>query len=251
MGEPGRLWQHGDHQAGDTLDIAQSLRIAAPSALQTFRKERFWGFGVARPGSPFSYSLRQLRRFVFCRQRSDERLKRGGEQKSVAVLSAQPYTSVLTPLSQHAGPLYFNRGPSALQTVHINPLPASPHLIACSHIRHLAVVHECAGVAWQGRSTKTLCHCQVFMEVQQWDPPSAGLRAMVLVGAMTLPAQVPAPATLPMPPPDQAHPGPAAGPDGPAHPLAPLPTVRQPNGAETIQGAFFEVRPPLLELLQA
>lgn len=56
-------------------------------------------------------------RFVFCRQRSDERLKRGGEQKSVAVLSSLPYSSVLTPLSQHAGPLYFNKGPSALQQV--------------------------------------------------------------------------------------------------------------------------------------
>jgi hypothetical protein len=56
-------------------------------------------------------------RFVFCRQRSDERLKRGGEQKSVVVLSSQPYSAVLTPLSQHAGPLYFNRGNAALQEV--------------------------------------------------------------------------------------------------------------------------------------
>ena len=56
-------------------------------------------------------------RFVFCRQRWDERLKRGGEQKSVVVVSAHPYSSVLGPLSQHAGPLYFNTGVSALQQV--------------------------------------------------------------------------------------------------------------------------------------
>ncbi len=72
--------------------------------------------------------------FVFCRQRADERLKRGGEQKSVAVLSCLPYSSVLTPLSQHAGPLYFNKGPSALRQV---GLP-----IVVMH--HAAVVLLCA-----------------------------------------------------------------------------------------------------------
>ena len=53
--------------------------------------------------------------------------------------------------------------------------------------------------------------------------------------ALTLPPQVPAAATLPSPPsrPDQA-------PDELLHPLAPLPVLRQPNGAETVQGAFFE-----------
>ena len=32
---------------------------------------------------------------------------------------------------------------------------------------------------------------QVYEEVQQWDPPSPGLRGMVPVGSMTIPAQVP------------------------------------------------------------
>ena len=58
--------------------------------------------------------------FVFCRQRQDERLKRGGEQKSVVVLSEQPYSSALIPLTQYAGPLYFNIGQSALQEVSHN-----------------------------------------------------------------------------------------------------------------------------------
>ena len=74
-------------------------------------------------------------RFVFCRQRSDERLKRGGEQKSVAVLSCLPYSSVLTPLSQHAGPLYFNKGPSALQQVGVPYLPCIMQLSSCPVLR--------------------------------------------------------------------------------------------------------------------
>lgn len=57
------------------------------------------------------------RRFVFCRQRQDERLRRGGEQKSVVVLSMYPYSSVLGPLCQFAGPLFFNHGENALEEV--------------------------------------------------------------------------------------------------------------------------------------
>jgi hypothetical protein len=50
-----------------------------------------------------------VRRFVFCRQRQDESLRRGGEQNSVVVLSEQPFSAALLPLSQIAGPLYFNQ----------------------------------------------------------------------------------------------------------------------------------------------
>lgn len=56
-------------------------------------------------------------RFVFCRQRQDERLRRGGEQKSVVVLSMYPYSSVLGRLCQYAGPLFFNHGHDALVEV--------------------------------------------------------------------------------------------------------------------------------------
>jgi hypothetical protein len=55
--------------------------------------------------------------FVFCRQRQDERLRRGGEQKSVVLLSMYPYSSVLSPLCQYAGPLFFNYGHEALAEV--------------------------------------------------------------------------------------------------------------------------------------
>ena len=55
--------------------------------------------------------------FVFCRQRQDERLRRGGEQKSVVLLSMYPYSSVLSPLCQYAGALFFNYGHEALAEV--------------------------------------------------------------------------------------------------------------------------------------
>ena len=62
-------------------------------------------------------------RFVFCRQRQDQKLRRGGEQRSVVVLSVQPFSSVLSPLSQYAGPLYFNHGSEALEEVRRSPVP--------------------------------------------------------------------------------------------------------------------------------
>ncbi|KAL2338298.1 hypothetical protein Fmac_012744 [Flemingia macrophylla] len=55
--------------------------------------------------------------FVFNRQRHDERLKRGGEQKSVVILSHNPYTSVFKPLLQIVGPLYFDIGKMALEHI--------------------------------------------------------------------------------------------------------------------------------------
>lgn len=81
---------------------------------------------------------------MFCRQRSDERLKRGGEQKSVVVLATQPYSSVLGPLSQHAGPVYFNRGASALQHVWDSSLSAGKGLrLMC--LMHLLFHKEASG----------------------------------------------------------------------------------------------------------
>ncbi|XP_073296671.1 uncharacterized protein [Primulina huaijiensis] len=64
-------------------------------------------------GKNHNYS-RYLYDFVFNRQRHDERLKRGGEQKSVVILSHSPYSSVFRPLLQIMGPLYFDIGKKAL-----------------------------------------------------------------------------------------------------------------------------------------
>ncbi|KAM7267227.1 hypothetical protein ACFE04_009393 [Oxalis oulophora] len=55
--------------------------------------------------------------FVFNRQRHDERLKRGGEQKSVVILSHAPYSSVFRPLLQIMGPLYFDIGKKAIEQI--------------------------------------------------------------------------------------------------------------------------------------
>ncbi|CAA7401525.1 unnamed protein product [Spirodela intermedia] len=55
--------------------------------------------------------------YVFNRQRQDERLKRGGEQKSVVILSPRPYSSVFRPLLQILGPLCFDIGKRALELV--------------------------------------------------------------------------------------------------------------------------------------
>ncbi|KAK7327630.1 hypothetical protein VNO77_21714 [Canavalia gladiata] len=55
--------------------------------------------------------------YVFNRQRHDERLKRGGEQKSVVILSHNPYSSVFRPLLQIVGPLFFDIGKKALEHI--------------------------------------------------------------------------------------------------------------------------------------
>lgn len=60
---------------------------------------------------------RYLYGYVFNRQRHDERLKRGGEQKSVVILSYTPYSSVFRPLLQIIGPLYFDVGNKAIEHI--------------------------------------------------------------------------------------------------------------------------------------
>ncbi|XP_077230746.1 polarity axis stabilization protein isoform X2 [Tasmannia lanceolata] len=62
-------------------------------------------------------SPRYIYGYVFNRQRQDERLKRGGEQKSVVILSYSPYSSVFKPLLQILGPLCFDIGKKALEHV--------------------------------------------------------------------------------------------------------------------------------------
>ncbi|CAN6465976.1 unnamed protein product [Victoria cruziana] len=57
--------------------------------------------------------------YVFNRQRQDQRLKRGGEQKSVVILTHRPYSSVFKPLLQILGPLCFDIGKKALDHVAI------------------------------------------------------------------------------------------------------------------------------------
>ncbi|GFP99972.1 protein dennd6a [Phtheirospermum japonicum] len=75
------------------------------------------GADVQKGKNHISYNSRFLYGFVFNRQRHDERLKRGGEQKSVVILSHSPYTSLFRPLLQIMGPLYFDIGSKALNYI--------------------------------------------------------------------------------------------------------------------------------------
>lgn len=71
-------------------------------------------------------NLDYLYGYVFNRQRHDERLKRGGEQKSVVILSTNPYSNVFRPLLQIMGPLYFDIGKKALEylAAHVSLWPS-------------------------------------------------------------------------------------------------------------------------------
>ncbi|KAK6925222.1 hypothetical protein RJ641_009548 [Dillenia turbinata] len=60
---------------------------------------------------------RYLYGYVFNRQRHDERLKRGGEQKSLVILTHSPFSSVFRPLLQIMGPLYFDIGKRAIEHI--------------------------------------------------------------------------------------------------------------------------------------
>ncbi|MCO5603557.1 hypothetical protein L7F22_057708 [Adiantum nelumboides] len=80
-------------------------------------------------GGPGSGGPRYLYGFVFNRQRKDERLRRGGEQKSVVILSDRPYSNVFRSLLQILGPLYFDIGAQGLEQVaaYVSQWPAPVH----------------------------------------------------------------------------------------------------------------------------
>ncbi|KAH7618742.1 putative Protein DENND6A [Nannochloris sp. 'desiccata'] len=69
-----------------------------------------------------------LHGFVFCRQRQDEKLQRGGEQRAIVVLSSLPLSNLFKPLSQYAGPLCLAQGPGALRAVYEEVATWSPLL---------------------------------------------------------------------------------------------------------------------------
>jgi hypothetical protein len=69
---------------------------------------------------------------VFCRQRKDSRLPRGGEQVSVVAASEHPFGSALAPLAQAAGPLYLSQGSEALRQLYGQVLAWPPPLPGAS-----------------------------------------------------------------------------------------------------------------------
>lgn len=60
---------------------------------------------------------RLLYGFVFCRQRQDEKLVRGGDQRALVLVSEYPFSPILRPLVQIVGLIYFTSGPSALTEI--------------------------------------------------------------------------------------------------------------------------------------
>mmetsp|Transcript_12481 Transcript_12481/g.45494 ORF Transcript_12481/g.45494 Transcript_12481/m.45494 type:complete len:706 (+) Transcript_12481:194-2311(+) len=55
--------------------------------------------------------------YVFCRQRKDQTLQRGGDQKSVVVLTELPFSNVFAALCRIVGPLYFDIGDEAFKEI--------------------------------------------------------------------------------------------------------------------------------------
>ncbi|KAJ7550201.1 hypothetical protein O6H91_07G088200 [Diphasiastrum complanatum] len=111
----------GESQHGKSFDEKHLI-------LQESKEEESNG-SLRNHSGPGSGAQRYLYGFVFNRQRQDERLKRGGEQKSVVVLSERPYYCVFKPLVQIAGPLFFDIGSQALEQVafHVSHWPAPKH----------------------------------------------------------------------------------------------------------------------------
>ena len=73
---------------------------------------------ITSPRKAPASSPEYLHGFVFCRQRQDERLQRGGEQRAIVVLSPFPLSNILKPLSQYSGPLCLAQGSNALRAVY-------------------------------------------------------------------------------------------------------------------------------------
>ncbi|KAL0415882.1 UNVERIFIED_CONTAM: protein DENND6A [Sesamum latifolium] len=102
------------HKAPDILNIESSEIVEVDNKISS---QKPIGEAVQESNCQNNYDSRFLYGFVFNRQRHDERLKRGGEQKSVVILSHSPYTSVFRPLLQIMGPLYFDIGNKALNYI--------------------------------------------------------------------------------------------------------------------------------------
>ncbi|KAK4436933.1 protein DENND6A [Sesamum alatum] len=102
------------HKAPDILNMKPSEIVEVDDKISS---EKPIGEAVQKSKCENNYDSRFLYGFVFNRQRHDERLKRGGEQKSVVILSHSPYTSVFRPLLQIMGPLYFDIGNKALNYI--------------------------------------------------------------------------------------------------------------------------------------
>jgi hypothetical protein len=103
------------------LTTSNSIRDTSFS----FRIPRLSSDNFTKIASP---RLGALHGFVFCRQRQDEKLHRGGEQRAIVVLSSLPLLNLFKPLSQYSGPLCLAQGADALRAVYEEVATWSPLL---------------------------------------------------------------------------------------------------------------------------
>uniref|UniRef100_A0A383W295 UDENN domain-containing protein n=1 Tax=Tetradesmus obliquus TaxID=3088 RepID=A0A383W295_TETOB len=96
------------HAFPDSLSMELYTRNAIRDSSFQFRIKRI-------PASFTGGAPDFLYGYVFCRQRQDESLRRGGEQAAVVVLASVPLSSMLMPLSLVAGHAFFSEGEAALE----------------------------------------------------------------------------------------------------------------------------------------
>ncbi|XP_002993637.2 protein DENND6B [Selaginella moellendorffii] len=114
---PDRLTEiERSHIALCAFPDSQQQRQRQHSSQRTAIHDSVFFFRI--PRSSGAKNHKHLFGYVFNRQRQDERLIRGGDQKSVVILSYFPYwSSIFKPLVQIAGPLFFDSGSAALERI--------------------------------------------------------------------------------------------------------------------------------------
>lgn len=79
-------------------------------------RDSLYQFRILRSAKHIGAS-KSLHGYVFCRQRQDVGLPRGGEQRAVVVLSPLPISEMLQPLAKYAGMLVSSRGNGVLKEI--------------------------------------------------------------------------------------------------------------------------------------
>ncbi|XWS50698.1 hypothetical protein CRYUN_Cryun12cG0108900 [Craigia yunnanensis] len=100
--------KQGNLTSSEITEIDDKETTSTPKEEKVIKRSR--SSGISK-GSKYLYG------YVFNRQRHNERLKQGGEQNSVVILSHGPYSSVFRPLLQIMGPLYFDIGKKAIEHI--------------------------------------------------------------------------------------------------------------------------------------
>ncbi|KAJ0974900.1 hypothetical protein J5N97_016865 [Dioscorea zingiberensis] len=121
------------HVAFSSFPDSMSQHHHPPAVRRSSIHDSIFSFRLPAPAAAASSSSSSfLYGFVFNRRRQDDRLPRGGDQRSVVIVSHSPFSAVFRPLLQILAPLYFDIGASALSLVasHVSswpvPLPGRP-----------------------------------------------------------------------------------------------------------------------------